>query len=367
MPFLFFRRNMSSSEILNTIKKENSRAAKRIGILAVIAFFSAFVCLCSGSSGLGVREFINVLSGNGTDAEKMILVGIRLPRVAAAVIAGAGLSVSGCIMQKVLSNPLASPSTLGVSNGAVFGANIAIILLGAGSVNGTVKASLTVNNPYTITACSFAAALSGVAIILLLSAKKRFSSETVVLCGVAVGSFFTAGTTLLQYFSADSQVSSAVFWSFGDLGRASVRECVYMAAATVTGIILAAVKARDIDLFEQGDETARSLGINVFGLRLACLCAASLICAVCVSFLGIIGFVGLCAPHAAKRITGSKMSVLLPSAALCGMIILPLSDAAARSVIHGVSLPVGAVTSLFGGPIFLFLLLGKGGVRRAVD
>ena len=166
-------------------------------------------------------------------------------------------------MQKVLNNPLASPSTLGVSNGAVFGANCAILLFGAGSVKGAVNGSLTVSNPYTVTICAFAAAFLGIAVNLVLAAKKRFSSETVVLCGVAVGAFFTAGTTVLQYFSADSQLSSAVFWSFGDLGRASFRECVFMSAVIVPAVVFTAIRSRDIDLLEQGGETALSLGVNV--------------------------------------------------------------------------------------------------------
>ena len=204
---------------------------------------------------------------------------------------------------------------------------------------------------------------------MLLSVKKRFSSETVVLCGVVVGSFFTAGTTVLQYFSADSQMSSAVFWSFGDLGRASFRECAFMAAAVVPSVVFAAICSRDIDLLGQGDETALSLGVNVTLLRFVCLTLSSLICAVCVSFIGIIGFIGLTAPQAAKKIVGGKMSVLLPCSALCGMILLLLSDAVARSVISGASLPVGAVTSLFGGPVFLWLLLKshKVGSAHAFD
>lgn len=360
---------MSKKNIIGEIEKINRKNRKKTALLAAVAALSVFLCLCSGSSGLGIEELFKVFAGKGTDGEKLILLQIRMPRVIAAVLAGIGLSASGCIMQKVLNNPLASPSTLGVSNGAVFGANCAILLFGAGSVKGAVNGALTVTNPYAVTVCAFAAALLGVVINMLLSAKKRFSSETVVLCGVAVGSFFTAGTTVLQYFSADSQMSSAVFWSFGDLGRASFRECAFMAAAVVPSVVFAAICSRDIDLLGQGDETALSLGVNVTLLRFVCLTLSSLICAVCVSFIGIIGFIGLTAPQAAKKIVGGKMSVLLPSSALCGMILLLLSDAVARSVISGVALPVGAVTSLFGGPVFLWLLLKshKGGSAHAFD
>lgn len=328
-----------------------------VGILLVLAVVSFFVCICAGSSGMGFGDVAKTLFGNGSDSQKLVLFNIRLPRVLAAIIAGGGLSVSGCIMQKVLGNPMASPSTLGVSNGAVFGANVAIILFGAGSFGSAINAKLTVSNPYIITLCAFLGAAVGIAIILLLSIKSGFSSETVVLCGVAVGAFFSAGTTLIQYFSADTQVSSAVFWSFGDLGRASYKECVYMGIITAVGILFSAFASRDLDIMSGGDETAKTLGINTAVLRVTSLFLASLICAICVAFLGIIGFVGLIAPHIAKRLVGERMCFLMPSSALCGMTLLLLSDSLARSVIPGVSLPVGAVTSFFGGPVFLFLIL----------
>ncbi len=360
---------MNENNFMNELEKAKLKNRKKILLITSAAVIAIFLCLCSGSSGLGITDFFRILTGDGTDGEKLILFNVRLPRVIAAVLVGAGLSVSGCIMQKVMRNPLASPSTLGVSNGAVFGANFAIILLGAGTLKGSINGVPTVSNPYTVTVCAFAAAFIGIAVNLLLSAKKHFSPETVVLCGVAVGSFFTAGTTVLQYFSVDSQVSSAVFRSFGDLGRASYRECAFMFAVTVPSVVLIMTFSRDIDLLEQGNETALSLGVNVTRLRFICLSLASLICAVCVSFIGIIGFIGLTAPQAAKKTVGGKMSVLLPASALYGMILLLLSDTAARSVTGGMSLPVGAVTSLFGGPVFLWLLLRSngGGESNAFD
>ncbi len=359
-------KNMNENVIFTELDKAKVKNRKIILLLAAFAAVSVFVCLCTGSSGLGITDFFRIAAGRGTDSENMIMFGIRLPRVIAAASTGAGLSLSGCIMQKVLSNPLASPSTLGVSNGAVFGANFAITVLGAGSVKSALNGALTVSMPYTVTVCAFIAAFIGISVNLLLSVKKRFSPAYVVLCGVASGSFFTAGTTVLQYFSPDSQVSSAVFWSFGDTGRASFRECAFMLAAIIPTFVFAAIRSRDIDLSEQGDETAMSLGVNVTMLRFLCLALASLVCAVCVSFVGIIGFAGLTAPQAAKKLVGGKMSVLLPASVLCGMILLLLSDTAARNLIHGVSLPIGAVTSLLGGPVFIRLLL-KGDKTHAFD
>lgn len=365
MPFL--GRFMDKNTVL--YKNKTAKRKQRYLLLLLAAFSAVSVCVCvaSGASNLGINAFFRVLTGTGSESEKLIIMNIRLPRVLSAVAAGTGLSLSGCIMQKVLGNPMASPSTLGVSNGAVFGANAAIILFGAGTVGGAVKAAVTFSNTYIVTMCAFLSAFSGILVILLLSVKKRFSSETVVLCGVAIGSFFSAGTTLLQYFSADTHVSSAVFWSFGDLGRASAKEAAVMLAAAAAVMIFAIIVSRDLDILSSGDETAASLGINTALLRFFSLLSASVVCAICVSFLGIIGFVGLIAPQAARRFLGEEMSVLAPGSAFCGITLLALSDAAARSIIPGVSLPVGAVTSVIGGPVFLYILLRskKGGLNRA--
>ena len=363
---LFFRRAMDksvagASTLLESRNKQSRKKAVFTAVLFVLMLFAGVACLTAGSSGLKFSEVIGALFNRGEASAVLIVRSVRLPRVIAAAAAGAGLALSGCIMQNVLGNPIASPSTLGVSSAAVFGANAAIVLLGAGVYKVSQGVSFTIENPYTVTVCAFACALSAVGFILLLSLRRGFSPDTVVLSGVAAGAFFTAGTTLIQYFSAESGVSAAVFWSFGDLGRASSREACAVLFVSAAAFVWFFVKRRDFNALAAGEETAKSLGVATVRLSVISLAVASLVCAVCVSFLGIIGFVGLVAPQAVKRFIGSDYRFLIPASALAGAVLLLTADTLCRSVLVGTALPVGAVTSLFGAPVFLVLLLKKPG------
>lgn len=365
---LFFGVQMKNNDLIpgqNSIhslyKKYALRKKAVLAVLFLLCLFFTVLCINAGASGMSPVDVLKALFGTGDETNILIVRNIRLPRVLAAVIAGTGLASAGCVMQTVLKNPMASPSTLGVSNAAVFGANFAIIVLGAGAFHSSDGDTVSINNPYIVTLCAFLFSVGGVALILLLSSRRRFSPETVVLSGIALGSLFSAATTIIQYFAFDTQVAAAVFWTFGDLGRASYRENVIMFAATAVSFVYFFLKRWDYNAMSNGEETARSLGVRTSSVRVFSLLFACIICAVCVSFLGIIGFVGLVAPQLVKRFVGSDYRYLLPSSALAGAALLLLSDTVARSLLPVVSLPVGAVTSLFGGPVFLWLLLRKKG------
>jgi iron complex transport system permease protein len=317
------------------------------------------VCLHAGYAGMTPWEVLKAFLGVGDKTNRVILWNIRMPRVLAAAVAGAGLAMAGCVMQTVLKNPMASPSTLGVSQAAVFGANFAIIVLGAGAFHSTHGEAVSISNPYLVTGCAFLCALGSTLLILLLSGRQGFSPETVVLAGVAVGSIFSAGTTLIQSFALDTQVAAAVFWTFGDLGRATYQKDLIISIVVGLSFVFFMVNRWNYQALDSGEVCARSLGVRTGPVRFATLLLSSLICAVCVSFLGIIGFVGLVAPQAVKRFLGSDHRFLLPGSALCGAALLLFADTLSRSLMAGVSLPVGAITSLFGGPMFLWMLLRK--------
>lgn len=321
------------------------------------------LCLLAGSSGMSPWEAVRALFGDGEETAVRIVRRIRLPRVLAGVLAGAGLALAGCVMQTVLRNPMASPSTLGVSNAAVFGANVAIIVLGAGAFHSTHGETLTIANPYAVTVCAFVFAIVCAVVILALSGRHGFSPETVVLAGLALGALFTAGTTLLQYFSMDTQVAAAVFWTFGDLGRADRGTNILLAVAVLTAGMYFYRCRWAYNALANGEETAKSLGVRTERTRFLTLLLACAVTAASVSFLGIIGFVGLVSPRLVLRFTGTDHRYLLPAAALAGASLLLFSDTLARTVLTGVALPVGAVTSLFGAPVFLWLLLKKRGGR----
>ena len=323
-------------------------------ILLIILFLSAIYAMCVGDYRLTVNQVVDVLIGSGTSNAELVIWNIRLPRVFAAIIAGASMAVAGAVMQCILRNPLASPFTMGISHGAMFGASLAIILLGAGGAESTGR--IFVNNPYSITVFAFLGALIGVLVILLLAKLRGLSPEAMILAGVAMSSLFTACTMLIQYFADDLQLAAMVYWTFGDLGRPLWDEIYIMVAIMIPALLYFIYKRWDYNALEAGEETAKSLGVNTERTRLVGMFIASLLTAVTVSFLGIIGFVGLICPHIVRIFIGGDYRFLIPVSALFGAVLLIMADTIARTIISPIILPVGILTSFMGAPMFLYLL-----------
>lgn len=350
------------------IKEQYEKAAGKkkwiILLLFLAAVAIAIITLNAGASNLSIAKVVPALFGYGEGKDIMVVQNIRLPRVLSGIVAGTGLALAGCIMQNNLRNPLASPSTLGISNAAAFGANVAIIVFGSGSVLNTGLGQVIINNPYIVTIMALFFALIAVALILGLSLLRKFSPESIILAGVAISSLFAAGTMIIQYFADDStQVAAVIFWTFGDLGRASWREIAIMAVIVSVSFLYFMLRRWDYNAIDGGEDIAKSLGVHTERVRLGGMFMAALISAVTVSFLGIIGFIGLVAPQITKRIIGNDKRYLIPASALVGAIILLGSDTLARTIISPQVLPVGAVTSFLGAPLFLYLLMRKGGIK----
>ncbi|NMB46683.1 MAG: iron ABC transporter permease [Firmicutes bacterium] len=333
--------------------------AKKVGMtltLVLLIITAAVIALNAGSIDLNLYQVILAVMGKGADVADIVIWQIRLPRITAAIIAGAGLSVAGCVMQNNLRNPLASPSTLGISNAAAFGANMAIIVFGAGTIRSTGADAVNIDHPYFVTLSAFAWSMVAAAVILILARIRGFSPEAILLSGVALSSLFSAGTILIQYFAEDVQVAAAVFWTFGDLGRVNWQEVTILTGVVILAIIYFMFRRWDYNALDSGEETAKSLGVQVERVRLGGMLASSLITAVTVSFLGIIGFIGLVAPQIMRRVMGRDHRYLILASALAGSLLLLVSDTLARTMIAPVVLPVGAITSFFGAPLFLYLL-----------
>lgn len=328
-----------------------------ISILAVLVFILILVSVNAGAAALNPIEVLKSIFGYGTQLSSIVIWRIRMPRVVTAIVAGAGLSVSGCVMQNNLRNPLASPSTLGISNAAAFGANIAIIIFGAGSIQSSSFDAVIVNNPYLVTLSAFIWSMAAMLLILGLAKLRGFTPENIVLAGVALGSLFSAGITIIQYFAQDVQVAAAVFWTFGDLGRTSWSEVLILTVIVALSIIYFVFKRWDYNALDNGEECAKSLGVNTEKIRMGGMLVSSLITAVTVSFLGIIGFIGLIGPQIMRRIIGPDHRFLIPASALAGSVILLVSDTVARVLVSPIVLPVGAITSILGAPLFLYLLM----------
>lgn len=358
----FIDMNRKNEKTLSVSEQYNVAKAKKIAILLILlalVFLFFVVSVFVGSGTLSFKEVFLAIFNKGSETARLIVRRIRFPRVIAALIAGGGLAVSGLVMQTVLKNPLASPTTLGVSNAAVFGANFAIIVVGAGAFHSTHGSWLSISNPYLVSTFSFLSAIIAAGSILILARLKNLNASAIVLAGVAVSAIFQAGTTLIQYFASDTQVASAVYWTFGDLGRASYKTDLIMFIVVAVSTLFFFLKRWDFSAMSGGLAYAKTLGVNTRFMTIMSLLLASLITSVTVSFLGIIGFVGLTAPQFMKRIVGDDYRYLLPSSFLAGALLLLISDILGRLPIFGTSVPVGVVTSLIGGPVFLAILLRR--------
>lgn len=304
------------------------------------------------------------LFGIGDNASIRIMQKIMLPRNIAALAIGGGLALSGLIMQTSLKNPMASPATLGISNAAVFGANIIILAIYGTGSSSFVSAS---DSPFSVAAVAFAFALLCVVIVLALSSIHRFHPNTVVLVGIALGSSFQAATTLLQYFADDVALSAVVGWSFGNLERVTMGENYILLAVVLVSLLVFSLLGYRFNALDAGDGFARSVGIHTALLRCVSLLVASLLGALCVSFCGIIGFIGIIAPHIMKRLLGNDHRLLFPTSFLAGASMLLICDMLTRLIGQGTSLPVGAITALIGTPFFFIILFTKKGNKYALS
>lgn len=353
---------MSSRSTIEAYKAYTYRRKVMFFTLTLGLMAMVFVSLSVGSFQVNLSDAFAALLGRSDDVTSTILWRIRLPRIIGAVLAGWGLALGGVAMQCILHNPLASPYTLGVSQGAAFGAAVALVILGLGpsGKNENFLAGL----PWGVNMFAFLGAFASTWLILFLSQRKRLSPEAIVLSGVALSALATSGTMMIQYFASDIEVASIVFWTFGDVGRASWNELLLMVLSIVPASFFFLLNRWNMNALAAGDDVAKSLGVNAERLRKMSLTIAALIAAVAVATFGVIGFVGLVAPHITRRLVGGDHRHLLPQSCVVGALILLCADTAARNVMAPIVLPVGIVTSFMGAPLFLYLLM-KGGYGKS--
>ena len=335
-----------------------------IAALVVIVGCLFVASAMTGSAGLSVGDVVSALFLQGDEYARIVVWNIRMPRILTAIVGGIALAMAGCAFQSVLRNPLASASTLGIAQGAAFGASIAIICLGAGGTAATSASEgvIAFDNPYTTVACAFVGSTLSAAVVVGLSRFRDLTPESIVLAGVAMSALFSGGTALVQYFAEDTQVAAVVFWTFGDVGRTSYREIAVMAAVTAAAAAFFLLNRWNFNAMESGDGTAHGLGVHVQRARLSNMVVGTAAAASVIAFCGTINFIGLVAPHIMRRFVGSDYRYLLPASAVCGAGILLAADLVARSVVPSVVLPISAITSFLGAPLFLYLLVK--GVRR---
>ncbi len=347
-----------SSTSVQTLYRAYTR--KKLLFLGITGLLLAALLIASAATGsirIPFRDVVSFILRFDRSGAGRIVWDVRMPRIIGALLAGAGLALSGTVMQSVLKNPLASPYTLGLSSAAAFGASFAIVFFGAGT--GTTS-TVIISSPLTVTISAFFFCALSTSAILLLTVLTRISAESMVLAGIAIGSLFSAGLTLMQYLADSVQLASIVSWTFGDLGRANWRFLGITALVLLPVSLLLLFYRWDLNALDSGEEAAKGLGIKTGAVRIAGMSAASLLSAVIVSFFGTIAFIGLLAPHIARRVLGADHRFLLIASPLTGAFILLAADTAARTMLSPMVLPVGILTSLFGGPLFIYLLIARG-------
>lgn len=275
---------------------------------------------------------------------------LRLPRVLMGIAAGAGLAVSGAVMQGVTRNPLVSPFTVGISSAAAFGASMAI-MFGVGYAG---------SGTYIIILSAFIAALGCALLVFGLTRMKRSSAETLVLAGIALTYFFGSLTAILQFFANEQQLNAMVNWTFGTLSGANWGKIGVVAVVLALTLPILMKLAWDMNaIFSGGDETAKSLGIDTSRVRTLSLLLSSFITASIICFTGIIGFVGLVAPHVARMAVGEDHRFLLPASCIVGAILVVGADIVGRTIMDPIILPIGIVISFVGVPMFLYLMMTR--------
>jgi iron complex transport system permease protein len=321
-----------------------------LSLALILAFFGG---LLSGSVAFSPRELYRALlflfHPEGEDTAALILFEIRLPRLILAVAVGASLAVSGAAFQGIFRNSLADPYVIGASSGAALGAALAI------------TAGFSLPGPLSpASLCAFAGALGAVclAFVIARSVGNPPPAAALLLAGSALGAFFSALLSLVLVLK-DRDLYRVYYWLLGSLNGTSWAELPAVLPVMFLGCALVFLGCRPLDLLLQGEEVAESLGIDVPKTRGFIALGASLAAAAAVSAAGIIGFVGLIAPHAVRMITGPVHRRLLPASALMGALLLVLADIGARSL-GAVEFPIGSITSLGGAPFFIYLLARHG-------
>ena len=322
-------------------------------LLCVSTLFLSIVALGQGSSSsLDMWKTARIILGmdEATTLQSNIIWELRFPRVLMAIIAGVALATAGALMQGCLGNPLVSPLTLGVSSGAALGAATAIIV-GYSVVN--IPELMVVGN-------AFLFSIIGVGIIINLGDMNSISAETYILVGIAITFISGAIVSTLQYFASDEQLSQLAHWSFGSLSRPDLVNVLYI-SYVVLGLLPTALKwSWDLNaLTLGGDEFAISTGVNPRQIRRNILILTAFMTSIVIAFTGLIGFVGLAAPHMARLIVGNDFRKLIPCSAVFGSFLMILADTLGRTLFAPIVIPVGVMLSVIGGPFFMYLLLRK--------
>jgi iron complex transport system permease protein len=338
---------------LNTQKKYTPQFI----VLLLLVIILWFTNISFGSVSIPFKDIFSIFLGDETVKEswQTIVINFRVPKAITALLVGSGLSISGLLMQTLFRNPLAGPFVLGISSGASLG--VALLILGS-SVFGGLFLSLAFSN----WAIAIAASLGSFLVLsaVIIAANKVRNTMSILIIGLMFGSFTSAIISVLSYFSDAQEIQQYVFWSFGSLGNLNWDELAIFFSIYLISIFGVFAIIKPLNSLLLGENYAKSLGVHVKQSRIIILVITSLLTGVITAFSGPIAFIGLAVPHLAKLIfTTSNHKILIPATALTGALVLLICDIIAQVPTSEYTLPINAITSLFGAPIVIWLLIRK--------
>lgn len=325
-------------------------ASKKLTIISLIALFTFFFSASLGDSFINPLKVIQAIIGQGSEFDQLIIIDFRLPRIFIAAFAGIALAVAGAILQGIIKNPLASPDIIGISAGG--GAAVVGFL----ALFSDSNHSLTVSIEW-LPLAGFIGATVVALIVYIFAWKDGVTPNRLVLIGIAVSAFMQAITTMLMIIGPIYQASEANKWITGSVKSADWNQVQIIVPLIIVLLFITVFITRQLNVQELGDDTAASLGQTIQKTRLFLLLLSSSLVASAIAFAGAIGFVGLMAPHIARRIVGPSFGVLIPTSAFIGALLVMVADIIGRTAFSPLEVPAGVFTAAIGAPYFIYLLL----------
>lgn len=340
---------MNENKMIEMYKKRLEKKYLLVTLLFSVLLFFIFFCTSVGVTDSNMRSVLLTITKYlknlpmETTIEKVIF-NLRLPRTLLAVIAGIGLSISGGVMQGVTRNPLVSPFTVGISSAAAFGASLGIVY-NIGFLNGS-KWGVVLN--------AFTTALLCASLVFLLASKRNLTPSSLILTGIAMNYFFQALSTTIQYAANETKLAQVIAWTFGSVNGATWDEVIITFIITTLTLIGLLIQSNSLTILStMDDDISKTMGINANRTRIICSLLSVVTTASIISFTGVIGFVGLAAPHISRTISGNDYKIFLPMTAITGALLVLLADTIGRTIFMPLIIPVGIVISFIGVPIFV--------------
>lgn len=331
---------------------KNKKFTLVIGILVILIITTFLVSLNTGSLSIAPSDVIKTLIGQGSKSQEIAIFKLRLPRIVIGILVGTALAIAGTILQGVTKNDLADSGILGINSGAALFVVVYIFIM-----NGNVYDGISNMTIFTMPLVALSGAIFGAFLIYILAWKNGINSSRLLLIGIGINVAFTSILTIFQLKFTTQEFNRVMAWTSGSIWGASWKYVLAILPFILIFVILTIYKSRYLDALNLGDEVATGLGVEVEKERRKLIIYAVILAGVATSVAGSIAFLGLIAPHIARKLVGPKHKNLIPTAALVGSLILLVGDTIARNIIAPMELPVGIVVSVIGVPYFIYLML----------